>query len=109
MHVCTASCEMFVHLWRGTSHLALELYDVGDHLVQKAAVVRDDESGRFAPLKPFGQPVDCREVEVVGGLVEQPGARRVGGDGYEGGSKRTVGRIGDKRGERGRGGARLLS
>ena len=56
---------------------AIELGDAVGHLVEEAAVVRDDDAGDV-PLQQIFQRFDAVDVEMVGGLVEQ---HEIGRDG----------------------------
>ena len=64
-----------------------QLPDSADHLVEKIAVVRDDEHRAVPSVEPAFQPLHGVDVEVVGGLVEdeqigafkqQPAQQRAG-------------------------------
>ena len=51
--------------------LLVELHDLRDHAVQEVLVVADDHHGPAVVGQVFLQPFDRRQVEVVGGFVEQ--------------------------------------
>src|SRR6185503_14424582 len=51
--------------------LDLERHDARDLLVQELAVVRDEDEAPVPLLQELAEPRDRRQVEVVGGLVEQ--------------------------------------
>ena len=66
----------------GVQLAALELEDLGDRLVEEAAVVGDDQHRARELLEERLEPGQAVEVEVVGGLVEQqdrgPGEQHAG-------------------------------
>ena len=59
----------------------------GDHVVQKGAVVADEEHGARVVLQQFFQQVDGFDVQVVGGLVQH---QHGGGAGEQAGQQQAV-------------------
>jgi hypothetical protein len=51
--------------------MLLQLHDAIDGLVEEGPVVADDDHAAGQPVEEAFQSVQAREVEVVGGLVEQ--------------------------------------
>ena len=52
-------------------HAGFDMDDMGDHRVEKIAVVRDQQQRAWVALEPAFQPDHRVQIEVVGGLVQQ--------------------------------------
>ena len=49
----------------------LDLQNVIADPVEEISVVADDQQGSLESVEEFLEPIQCREVEVVGRLVEE--------------------------------------
>ena len=54
-----------------------QLRHVGGDVLQKIAVVTDDHAGKCRLRQHFFEPLDSREIQMIGGFVEQHNVRRL--------------------------------